>query len=378
MPSAQPRLPQPESFVITSDGQTLQKGLRSGAAATSNVGYQGYDHVHWWVGNSKQAASYYVTRFGFTHVAYKGLETGSRDIASHVVQNGGVRFVLTSPIIGPNSHDFNASPALHQIHQHLSCHGDAVKDVSFLVDDVRAVWQTAKDRGAKSVSDPCIISDDFGEMVIATIQTYGDTTHTLVERSNYAGPFMPGYRAVNSRDSLAILLPRVHFDAVDHCVGNQDWNQMEDVCDYYEKCLGFHRFWSIDDQDICTEFSALRSVVMASPNEEIKMPLNEPAAGKKKSQIEEYVRFNGGVGVQHIALRTTNIIEAVSKLRQRGVDFISVPDTYYTMMRERLAKEGMRLEESFAQLQQLNILIDFDEGGYLLQLFTKRVAAFDG
>ena len=210
---------------------------------------------------------------------------------------------------------------------------------------------------------------------MASIRTYGDTTHTFIQRNRYSGPFLPGFRASNlaasGGDPINQLLPPVKLEAIDHCVGNQDWEQMDSACEYYERCLGFHRFWSVDDNDIRTDYSALKSIVMASPNDVVKMPINEPALGKKKSQIEEYVDFYNGPGIQHIALRTPNIIDAVSNLRARGVEFISVPETYYDNMRQRLKATGLKLEESFETIQKLNILIDFDEGGYLLQLFTK-------
>lgn len=211
-------------------------------------------------------------------------------------------------------------------------------------------------------------------MRLATIKTYGDTTHTLIEKSSYSGVFLPGYvPAPSTSDALSKFLPPVTLSNIDHCVGNQDWDEMEDICSYYERVLGFHRFWSVDDKDICTEFSALKSIVMSSPNDVVKMPINEPAHGKKQSQIEEYVDFYGGPGVQHIALRTDNIVNAITNLKARGVEFIKVPETYYTAMRLRLKKAGLKLEEDFDVLQSLDILIDFDEGGYLLQLFTKHL-----
>jgi 4-hydroxyphenylpyruvate dioxygenase len=226
------------------------------------------------------------------------------------------------------------------------------------------------------VQEPRRVTDEYGTVTTAIIRTYGDTTHTLICRSQYDGVFIPGYKAVpasKGQSALQRLLPPVSLEAIDHCVGNQSWGAMEAACDYYEKCLSFHRFWSVDDNQICTEFSALSSIVMASPNEKIKMPINEPAKGKRKSQIEEYVDFYGGAGVQHIALRTKDIVSAVSNLRARGVDFISVPDTYYDSMRLRLktSARNWELHEDFDTLQRLNILVDFDEGGYLLQLFTK-------
>lgn len=346
--------------------------------STESLGsYEGYDHVHWYVGNAKQAATFYASRMGFTRVAYRGLETGSRHVASHVVKNGNVCFILTSPIHSADTR-LPLSDAereeLRKIHKHLEAHGDAVHDVAFAVDDAEAVYTAAVKRGAIAVTPPTISSDDNGSITTACISTYGDTTHTLIQRSNYPSHlFLPGYRQITTVDPAAKYLPAINLSHIDHVVGNQDWDSMEAACDYYEKTLGFHRFWSVDDKDICTDFSALRSVVMASADERIKMPINEPALGKRKSQIEEYVDFYGGAGVQHIALRTTDIIETVHNLMERGVEFISVPATYYTAMKERLQRSGMKLDEDFARLQELGILIDFDEGGYLLQLFTKHL-----
>ncbi|KAK5169342.1 uncharacterized protein LTR77_005317 [Saxophila tyrrhenica] len=339
--------------------------------------YQGYDNVHWYVGNAKQAASYYTTRMGFEKIAYRGLETGSRTVASYVVRNGNVTFVLTSPIHSKESRLENLSEddkhLLGEIHRHLELHGDAVRDVAFRVDDVETVYRNAIDNGARSVYPPKEVSDQFGTAKYARICTYGDTTHTLIERANYHGAFLPGFRSVDERDPLGKYLPPVQLEHIDHCVGNQDWDEMETVCTYYEKALGFHRFWSVDDKDICTDYSALKSVVMASPDEVIKMPINEPARGKKKSQIEEYVDFYQGAGVQHIALRTNDIIRDVANLAARGIEFIKVPDSYYDLIAARLASTGLTLEQDFARLKELGILIDFDERGYLLQLFTKHL-----
>ncbi|KAH9908046.1 4-hydroxyphenylpyruvate dioxygenase [Xylariomycetidae sp. FL2044] len=433
-PSALLESPPRQSTVLPShrDEYAVQAGLPS---------FQGYDHVHWWVGNAKQAASYYTTLFGFRTVAYRGLETGSRYFTSHVVANGEIRFVFTSPLRsyahlpapsaappggGEGGQDeepiSDAERALlRQMHAHLERHGDAVKDVAFEVDDVEAVWRRAVEGGATSVQGPTVQYDDSdsgnvknknkndkeGSVVTAVIQTYGDTTHTLISRRGYTGAFLPGYQARSSSSSssspsspstgtgAAALLPAVRLARVDHCVGNQSWDEMASACAFYERCLAFERFWSVDDSVICTEFSALNSVVMSSPGQgHVKMPINEPARGKKKrSQIEEFVLFNAGPGVQHVALLTDDIVAAVAAMRARGVEFIAVPDTYYDAMRERLARDGnddndddddgsrkkkqkqnkrrWELEEDFETLRRLSILIDYDEGGYLLQLFTK-------
>jgi len=369
------------SPVLTPTSLTFPTSNNTNGAVSDAPNFHGYDHITWYVGNAKQAASYYTTRLGFYTVAYKGLETGSRYIASHVVANGAIRFVLTSPLKSYTAleDDEPISPEdrqlLKEIYAHLEKHGDAVKDVAFEVDNVEAVYRQAVSEDAISIQAPRTISDEDGQVTTAIIRTYGDTTHTLISRDSYNGPFLPGFKSVPSSklDPLQKLLPSVTLEAIDHCVGNQDWGNMEAACAYYERCLSFHRFWSVDDAQISTEFSALNSIVMASPNNVVKMPINEPAPGKKKSQIEEYVEFYSGAGVQHIALRTKDILSAVANLRARGVEFINVPSTYYDTMRLRLKmdKRNWKLQESFDEIQRLNILIDFDEGGYLLQLFTK-------
>ncbi|PYH98811.1 4-hydroxyphenylpyruvate dioxygenase [Aspergillus ellipticus CBS 707.79] len=346
--------------------------------STSDIAsYKGYDHVQWYVGNAKQAASYYITRMGFKRIAYSGLETGHRTACSHVVRNGDITFILTSPLRSLSQIDRFTPEEQHilrEIHEHLEKHGDAVKDVAFEVDSVDAVYQAAVANGAKMVSAPRNLEDKDGYVRVATIQTYGETTHTLLERKEYRGAFLPGYRYESGdEDPITALLPGVHLNRIDHCVGNQDWDEMDRICEYYEKTLGFHRFWSVDDSQICTEFSALKSIVMASPNEVVKMPINEPAHGKKKSQIEEYVDYYNGAGVQHIALLTDNIIRDITNLKARGVEFIKVPDTYYEDIKIRLKKAGLVLHEDFETIRNLDILIDFDEGGYLLQLFTKHL-----
>ncbi|OAA63012.1 4-hydroxyphenylpyruvate dioxygenase [Cordyceps fumosorosea ARSEF 2679] len=352
---------------------------RPADAAAPVANFTGYDHVTWWVGNAKQAASYYTTLFGFHVEAYRGLETGSRYFASYVVSNGAVRFVFTSPLRSaahlPADEPIAADERrlLADVYAHMERHGDAVKDVAFEVDDVAAVYDSAVKGGADAVQPPRTVSDEHGSVTTAVIRTYGDTTHTLIARSpGYAGIFMPGFRA-GKPSTAAVDLPVVPLARIDHCVGNQDWDEMNAACRFYESALSFHRFWSVDDNQISTEFSALSSIVMASPNNLVKMPINEPAPGKKKSQIEEYVVFNSGAGVQHIALLTRDIITSVTALRARGVEFINVPQTYYDTMRHRLKteKRNWELREDLDTIQRLNILIDYDEGGYLLQLFTK-------
>ncbi|TGO30034.1 hypothetical protein BPAE_0008g00260 [Botrytis paeoniae] len=370
--------------ILTPTSLTFPTSTNTNSSLSTNTpNFHGYDHITWYVGNAKQAASYYCTRLGFQTIAYKGLETGSRYIASHVVANGKIRFVLTSPVKAYSGLKDDEPitekerELLREIYEHLEKHGDAVKDVAFEVDDVASVYYNAVEQGAVGVQKPIKGKDEDGDVTTAIIRTYGDTTHTLISRNNYTGAFLPGYRATapSKRDPLNAFLPSIPLEAIDHCVGNQDWGAMQSACEYYEKCLSFHRFWSVDDSQISTAHSALNSIVMASPNNVVKMPINEPAPGLRKSQIEEYVDFYSGAGVQHIALRTPDIITAVSNLRARGVEFISVPETYYETMRERLADKNAgikwELKEDFEEIRKLNVLIDFDEGGYLLQLFTK-------
>ncbi|CAI6079607.1 hypothetical protein V2G26_001549 [Clonostachys chloroleuca] len=344
-------------------------------------GFSSYDHVTWWVGNAKQAAVYYTQLFGFKAIAYRGLETDSRYFASYVVANEDIRFILTSPLRSaahlPDDEPISKSDKalLREMHDHLEKHGDAVKDVAFEVDDVAGIYNFAiMNEAAMAVQPPSVTSDKLlGSTITATIRTYGDTTHTLINRQQYSGPFLPGFRAVTKELSSELELPHVPLLRIDHCVGNQDWNEMTKACAFYEKCLGFHRFWSVDDNQISTEYSALSSIVMASANNKVKMPINEPAPAKKKSQIEEFVTFNSGPGVQHIALLTEDIISCITALRTRGVEFISIPKSYYDTVRERLRTENRswELQEDLNTIEHLNILIDYDEGGYLLQLFTK-------
>ncbi|KAF9298353.1 Glyoxalase/Bleomycin resistance protein/Dihydroxybiphenyl dioxygenase [Linnemannia elongata] len=333
-------------------------------AAAQNIGnYEGFDHVTFWVGNAKQAASFYTTRFGFKEIAYSGLETGSRDICSHVVQQDTITFVFKSPL-NPNNKVFS---------DHLAVHGDGVKDVAFTVDDVHSIYTRAVEKGARSIQAPYELKDEHGSVWLATIATYGDTEHTFVQRNGYKGLFMPGFTLPRNKDPLEELLPVVGLNYIDHCVGNQPDGEMLQACEMYEQQLGFHRFWSVDDSQIHTEYSALRSIVMADPSEKVKMPINEPAAGKKKSQITEYCEYYGGAGVQHIALNTKNVIQAVTNLRARGMEFLSVPTSYYENLRLRLAHSSTKVQEDLDVIQKLDILVDFDEGGYLLQIFTKPV-----
>uniref|UniRef100_A0A7S1C8I8 4-hydroxyphenylpyruvate dioxygenase n=1 Tax=Bicosoecida sp. CB-2014 TaxID=1486930 RepID=A0A7S1C8I8_9STRA len=327
--------------------------------------YTGFDHVHWWVGNAKQTADWYTSRMGFKRVAYRGLETGSRDVVTHVVVQGTIRFAFSSQL------NVGATTCLGaDMGEHFVKHGDAVKDVAFAVEDCRRIFEAAKARGAEVVSEPEEVTDDDGTVVMATIKTYGDTLHTFVERGSYSGAFLPGFKAVEEVDPLVTCTPPVALDFIDHCVGNMPPDGMIPAVEWYEKKLQFHRFWSVDDSQIHTEYSSLRSVVMADPSERVKMPINEPAEGKRKSQIQEYVDYYGGPGVQHIALNTRNIINAITQLRARGVRFLRVPDSYYELLKVRLEKSGIEVKEDLAELQRLNILVDFDDSGYLLQLFT--------
>ncbi|PWN51361.1 4-hydroxyphenylpyruvate dioxygenase [Violaceomyces palustris] len=369
---------------IITPSTTTSSLLSPPQASTSHLvgdardGLSAFHHVEWYVGNAKQAASYFVTRFGFERVAYKGLETGERKVASHVVRQGEIFFILSSPIEAKSEDQEDSSTSsgkdkVREIQEHLTLHGDAVKDVAFIVDDAVGVFEAAVRNGARVEREPYTIQDEDGTVICAAIKTYGDTIHTLIQKDGYKGSFLPGYKVITERDPINELLPSVNLQWLDHCVGNQDWDEMEEACDYYQKALGFHRFWSVDDKDISTEFSALRSIVMASPNEKVKMPINEPAEGKKKSQIEEFVQFYNGSGVQHIALRTDNIIQAVGALQARGIEFIKVPDTYYRDVSKRLEATGLKIREDFEKIRQLNILIDFDAGGYLLQLFSKNL-----
>jgi 4-hydroxyphenylpyruvate dioxygenase len=344
----------------------------------------GYSHVTWYVGNAKQAAFYYMTTMGFRPLAHRGLETGTRGVATHVVSNGSAVFVFMSTLQNPASLPDTCpeKQLAEEIAAHVAKHGDAVKDVALEVDNVETVFERAFANGATIVDSLKTISDENGTVTFGVIAAYGDTTHTLITKQNYKGPFLPGFQAAKPADYLE-LLPVVNFVTIDHCVGNQNWNNMEDVCAYYEKVFGFHKFWSADDSVITTDYSALCSVVMTDPDNKIKIPINEPAKGKGRSQIEEFVKFYDGSGVQHIALQTVNILETIPHMRARGAEFIKIPATYYDNLRKRLAAGGnnglnatalAHLQQSLEKIEHNNILVDFDERGYLLQLFTKPLA----
>lgn len=344
-----------------------------------NPNYTGFDYIKWYVGNARQAATYFVVHFGFSLIAYRGPETGSYLTCSYVVANGKARFLLTAPITGPgNTSEKRASDEdrklLDEVHAHLASHGDGVKDIAFQVDDVRGVWDHAVKNGAVPIQQPTLLHDKKdGDVLCATIMTFGDTAHSLIDRSEYNGVFLPGFRETSDLEKLNEQLPKVNLIEIDHCVGNQPWNGLDKTVKYYEDALNFHRYWSVDDKDMCSDYSAMRSVVVSSPNEVIKMPINEPAVGVKKSQIEEFVDYYNGAGCQHIAFRTDNIIEVVESLSKRGMAFLSVPDSYYADIRERIAAKNVNIVEDLELLQRYNILVDFDEGGYLLQIFTKHV-----
>lgn len=256
---------------------------------------------------------------------------------------------------------------------HLVTHGDGVKDVAFSVDNVRAIYEAAVARGAVGITPPTESRDKFGTVIIATLKTYGDTVHTLIENKDYTGPFLPGFIVSEKPDPLSKITPPVGIQLIDHVVGNQDWNEMEAVANWYIEKLGFKRFWSVDDKQIHTEYSALKSIVVIDPDHKITMPINEPAKAQKISQIEEYVKFYGGAGVQHIALLTEDIISTIKALRARGVEFLTVPSKYYDNLRQKLAHSSVKVAEDINTIQELNILVDMDEKGYLLQIFTKNM-----
>ncbi len=312
----------------------------------------GTDFVEFYVGNSKQAAYFYQTAFGFEPLAYAGLETGSTDRTSYVVQQGKIRLMFTSSLAGEN-----------EISRHAMIHGDGVKAIALWVEDATKAWEETTKRGADSHMAPTVSSDEYGEVVTSGIHIYGETVHLFIERKNYKGLFLPGFKewkTLNKSESTGLRY-------IDHMVGNVGWGEMNKWVDFYANVMGFNQLISFDDKDISTEYTALMSKVMSNGNERIKFPINEPAEGKKKSQVEEYLDFYGTSGVQHIAMETDNIIDTVSMLRSRGIEFLEVPKGYYDFVNERVGE----IDEDLGKIAKLGILVDRDEDGYLLQIFTK-------
>lgn len=314
----------------------------------------GTDYVEFYVGNAKQAAHFYKTAFGFQSYAYKGLETGCREYSSYVLAQDKIRIVLTTPL---NS----KSP----INDHLRKHGDGVKVVALWVDDATKSYNETIARGAKSFMEPTKEEDENGYVIRSGVYTYGETVHVFVERKNYNGTFLPGYKPWKTEYNPTTT----GLKYIDHMVGNVGWNEMNTWVEYYQKVMGFVNLLSFDDKDISTEYSALMSKVMSNGNGRIKFPINEPAEGKKKSQIEEYIDFYEGQGVQHLALATDDIIKTVTELKSRGVEFLTIPNTYYDELQSRVGK----IDENVAELAKLGILVDRDDEGYMLQIFTKPV-----
>jgi 4-hydroxyphenylpyruvate dioxygenase len=316
---------------------------------------EGTDYVEFYVGNAKQAAHYYMSAFGFQALAYAGPETGSKDKVSYAVRQHKLTFVLTTPLKPGN-----------EIAEHVYKHGDGVKALALRVDDAANAWKETVKRGAKSYLEPHMAKDGTGEMIMSGIHTYGDTVHLFIERKNYHGVFMPGFR---KWDNPYFKPLDTGLQYVDHCVGNVGWNQMNPWVGFYENVMGFRNILSFDDEDISTEYSALMSKVMSNGNGFVKFPINEPAEGKKKSQVEEYLEYYNGEGVQHVALATNNIVKTVRELRKRGVEFLQVPTSYYDDLLSRVG----HIDEDLGPLKELGILVDRDNEGYLLQLFTKPV-----
>jgi 4-hydroxyphenylpyruvate dioxygenase len=312
----------------------------------------GVDHVRFVVSNAKASAYFYHSIFGFDIIGYRGLETGCKDRAEYLLAQNDLRFVFSSPI-RPGT----------EMGQMIAEHGDFVRDIAFAVDDVEASFAAAVARGARPAQEPTLLEDERGKVMTAAIHTYGDTLHSFINRTGYDGLWEPGFAPRNVKgDSIGVL-------EVDHCVGNVELGKMNEWVKWYEQVLGFELFISFDDKDISTDYTALMSKVMASGNQRIKFPINEPADGKKKSQIDEYLEFFGGAGVQHVALRTESIMETVKALQRRGIDFLYVPDAYYDDLEERVGK----IDEEIKDLAPLGILVDRDEEGYLLQIFTKPI-----
>ncbi|NCI46025.1 4-hydroxyphenylpyruvate dioxygenase [Sediminibacterium soli] len=332
----------------------MTKNIPAAAAQTDFLPLQGTDYVEFYVGNAKQAAHFYKSAFGFQSLAYAGPETGVKDRASYAVCQNKLVFVFTTPLRSQNP-----------IADHIYKHGDGVKMLALRVDDAADAWQQTTNRGAKSYLEPVTTGDADGEVTMSGIHTYGDTIHLFIERKNYHGAFLPGYRAWKTEYNPA----ETGLLYVDHCVGNVGWNQMNPWVNFYEEVMGFRNILSFDDKDISTEYSALMSKVMSNGNGFVKFPINEPAEGKKKSQVEEYLDYYDGEGCQHVALATHDIVKTVNELQSRGVEFLKVPTTYYDDLLDRVG----HIDEDLAPLKELGILVDRDEEGYLLQIFTKPV-----
>jgi 4-hydroxyphenylpyruvate dioxygenase len=313
----------------------------------------GWDHVELWVGNAKQSAYFYENAFGFTRTAYAGPETGVRERASYVLEQGDVRLVVSTGLREEQ-----------EIARHAIRHGDGVKDIALQVADATEAYRQAVQRGARGVIEPHTVEDEHGTVELSAIATYGDTIHSFVNRSAYDGPYMPGYQSVSTNGSTN---PGVGLKAIDHCVGNVELGRMNEWVQFYERVLGFTEMIAFSDDDISTEYSALMSKVMADGEGKIKFPINEPAEGKRKSQIEEYLEFYGGPGVQHVALASDNIVKTVEALKERGIGFLETPEAYYEDVGDRVGS----IDESWEDLRRLKILADRDDDGYLLQIFTK-------
>ncbi len=334
---------------------TLTAKNNAPSTQTDFLPLQGTDYVEFYVGNAKQAAHYYMSAFGFQALAYAGPETGVKDRASYAVRQNKLTFVLTTPIRSGN-----------EIADHIYKHGDGVRVLALKVDDATSAWEETTKRGGKSYMEPTRLTDADGEVVLSGIHTYGDTVHIFVERKNYKGAFMPGYRAWENPYFKPTETGLLY---VDHCVGNVGWNQMNPWVKFYEEVMGFRNILSFDDNDISTEYSALMSKVMSNGNGYVKFPINEPAEGKKKSQVEEYLEFYNGEGCQHVALATNDIVATVTELRNRGVEFLRVPNSYYDDLLDRVG----HIDEDIEPLKELGVLVDRDDEGYLLQLFSKPV-----
>lgn len=331
---------------------TLTQEKANLTATADFLPLQGTDYVEFYVGNAKQAAHYYMSAYGFQSVAYAGPETGQMDRVSYVIRQHKLTFVLTTALRPENA-----------IADHVYKHGDGVKVLALRVDDAKDAWEQTTKRGGKSYLAPVTLTDNEGEVVMSGIHTYGDTVHLFIERKNYTGPFMPGYRKWESLfkpEPTGLLY-------VDHCVGNVGWNQMNPWVSFYQDVMGFKNILSFDDKDISTEYSALMSKVMSNGNGYVKFPINEPAEGKKKSQVEEYLDFYNGEGVQHVAIATNDIIKTVSELKKRGVEFLPIPESYYEEVLDRVGK----IDEDITPLKELGILVDRDDEGYLLQIFSR-------